>query len=103
MGSLYNSEINALSYVIKASGKKIFENMHKLGMFQVLSEFSKHITSPEWLKLTETEIVFFRDNYHHFQLADKARVGTAILTWCRGTTNDVNEAIDKYNRIRLKN
>lgn len=75
--------------------------MHKLGMFQVLSEFPKHITSQDWLKLTETEIVFFRDNYHHFQL-DKAQVGTAVLAWCNITSNDASEAGDKYNRIRLK-
>ena len=103
MDSLYYREINALSYVIRASGKKVFENMHKLGMFKVLSEFPQHISSPAWMKLTETEILFIRDNYHHFKLATKLRVWTAIQVWCSGTMNDASEAREKFNRIRLNN
>ena len=97
---LLNPEINALDYVIKTSGKKIFENIHKFGMFKILSQFPQHITSPDWLKLTETEIVFIRDNYHYFKLATEDKVWTAIHAWCSGTTNDANEARDKYNRIK---
>ena len=100
MDSLYYPEINALSYVIRASGKKMFENMHKLGMFKVLSEFPQHIESPDWLKLTETEMFFIRDNYHHFKLATEDKVWTAIQAWCSGTTNDASEARDKYDRIK---
>ena len=92
---------NALSYVFRASGKKVFENIHKLGMFKVLSEFPKHISSPDWMKLTELEIMFIRNNYHHFKLATELRVRTAILVWCGGTTNDASEAREKFNRIRL--
>ena len=103
MGSLYNPEIDALSYVIRASGKKIFENMHKLGMFKLLSEseFPQHITSPDWLKLTELEIMFFRDNYHHFKEATEDEVWTAFQAWCKGTTNDASEASEKYDRIKV--
>ena len=104
MDSLYDCdcapENNALSYVIRVSGKKIFENIHKLAMFKVLSEFPQHMTSPDWLKLTETEILFIRDNYQHFKLATEDKVWTAIQVWCSGSTNDANEARDKYNRIK---
>ena len=102
MGCLYNSELNDLSSIIWASGKKIFENIHKLGMFKVLSGLPHHIKSPDWLKLTESEIMFFRGNYHHFKEAED-RVWPAIEAWCKGTSNDASEAKNKYNRIRLHN
>ena len=103
MVSLYDCDydINALSYVVRASEKKIFEDLHKLGMFKVLSEFPQHITSPDWLKLTELEIMFFRDNYHHFKEATEDEVWTAIQAWCKGTTNNASEASEKYDRIKV--
>ena len=80
----------------------MFLNMHNVGMFKVLQEFPQHITSPDWLKMTETEILFFRDNYHRFQQADAAQVWTAIEAWCKGTTNDATEARDKFDRIKIQ-
>ena len=103
MDSLFYPEINALNYVIRASGKKIFENMHKLGLFKVLSEFPQHVTSPHWLKLTESEIVFIKNNRHHSQMATEDRVWTAIQAWCIGNSNDASEVSDKMNRIRQNN
>ena len=101
-GHNYDPEINALDYVIRTSGKKMFENMHKLGMFKVLSEFPKHISSPDWRKLTELEIMFFRDNCHHFKLATEDLVWEAIETWCDGTSKNASEARNKYDRIKSK-
>ena len=69
-------------------------------MFKILSQFPQHITSPDWLKLTETEIVFIRDNHHYFKLATEDKVWTAIQVWCSGTTNDASEAREKYDRIK---
>ena len=103
MDCLFYQKINALSYVVWASGKKIFENMHKLGMFKVLLEFPLHCTSPNWMKLTESAMVFFRVNYRHFKLAEKYRVQDAIEAWCKGTSKDASEARDKYTRIWLNN
>jgi len=103
MDSLFYPEINALNYVIRASKSKIFENMHKLGLFKVLSEFPQHVTSPHWLKLTESEILFIRDNYNHFPLATQDRVWAAIQAWCSGTSGDKGEASDKFTRIMQNN
>ena len=103
MDSLFYPEINALNYVIRASGKKIFENMHKLGLFKLLFEFNQHDASPNFLKLTESEVMFIRDNHHHFQLATEQRVWAAIQAWCSGNSSGESEASEKFSRIRQNN
>ena len=62
-----------------------------------------HVNSPNLLKLTESQIVFIRDNHHHFQLATEHRVWAAIQAWCNGTSGNTSEGSDKFKRIRQNN
>ena len=95
-------EMYALSVVLRTSGKKIFENIHKIGMCMVLLELPKYLDSPELMELSELEIVFFRDNYHHFEQETSTELDFwyAIDDWCHHTTNNDSEAKDKYDRIK---